>query len=416
MLAQQMGKKKQREKEGKMKRKKQVLFLVAFMFGLTLWLPSISTSAEKVMVFGQTDDLTGVTSALGITNKRTVEMMVDEINKAGGVKVKGDTYKLKVICEDNKNTTEGGTAAANKLVYQDKVKIMMNFLTTPCLASQMVTEPAKVLNLLSGLHPDILSPKKPYSFRYFVSSTEMAPLTVQWFIKNRPTIKTNYMVLQDDASGLALMEAWIEACKKYGLKMLGHDYISISVTDFYPLLSKILALNPDMIGVNNSPPGATLVKQAREKGFKGHFQSGWAWDPTLIESAGATNAEGLIHPGLDMESQLIPERLRDFTKNYRKKYNEEPAAWAAWVAAVPFIIAQAAEKAGTVDNVDKLKAVIEKEWFDTPWGKVRFGGKNQYGIGHQMLHPVFISAVKAGKTVIVERIDSNDLGKSLGYF
>src|SRR5271157_1647933 len=119
-------------------KQKLMLALVSVFFCVTLFQPVMSGAAanEKVVLLGQTEPLSGPSATMGIPNKRMVELVVDKINKAGGFKVNGEPYKFKVICEDNKGTTEGGVAAATKLVYQDGVKLMINFQTTPCLATQ----------------------------------------------------------------------------------------------------------------------------------------------------------------------------------------------------------------------------------------------------------------------------------------
>ena len=59
----------------------------------------------------------------------------------------------------------------------------------------------------------------------------------------------------DDASGAAGVDGWNGACKKYGIKVLGSDLISRQVTDYYPILAKILPTNPDIIGSNTGDGG-----------------------------------------------------------------------------------------------------------------------------------------------------------------
>ena len=396
-----------------MKGTTQLWILVAVIFGLAVLQPSVATPAEKFVTFGQTEPLTGPSASFGVPNKRIVEMAVEKINKEGGFQVKGETYKLKVICEDSKGTTEGSVAANNKLVYQDGVKLVMNFLTTVCFASQVVTEPAKVINIVSGLHKDIISAKKPYSFRHFIDTTESAPVQVKWIIKNRPDLKTSWMTGADDASGAAGLEGWNNACKKYGIKVLGSDLISRTVTDYYPVLSKILPHNPDIIGSHTGDGGALLLKQAREKGYKRQFVLPYAASASYVRTGGAENLEGTLHIGIDARSELTPKGVREFHQMYIQKYGEDPGAWSPWQTTPPYLFAQALAKAGTIDDVDKIKAVLEKEWFDAPWGKVKFGGEKKYGLPHQLLIPVFISTFKNGKIAVIDRIDGQEVEKAM---
>ncbi len=392
-----------------MKGTKGLWILVAIIFGFAALQPSLAASADKYVTFGQTESLTGPLAGFGVPNKRIVEMAIEKINNEGGFKVKGETYKLRVICEDNKNTTEGAIAANNKLIHQDRVKIVMNFPTTPAIASQVVTEQNKVINLIAGLHHEMLSPKKPYSFRHFMDATVTAPGQVKWIIKNRPELKSSWMTGADDASGAAGVDGWNEACKKYGIKVLGSDLISRQVTDFYPLLAKILPNNPSIIGSNTGDGGALLLKQAREKGYKGTFVTPYAASKSWIKTGGAENMEGTLNIGIDANSELVPKGVRDFHAAYVKKYGEEPGAWSDWQTTPPYIIIQALAKAGTVDDVEKIKAVLEKETFDTPWGKVKYGGAKKFGIPRQLLIPVFISTVKNGNIVVLDRISGEEI-------
>jgi branched-chain amino acid transport system substrate-binding protein len=382
---------------------------------IILGLPTIQAlqAKENFVLIGQSEPLTGPWASHGIGNNRMMELVAEEINKAGGVKVRGVPYKLKVVCEDNKNTTEGTVAAVNKLVYKEGVKFVTHFPSTPSVASQVVTEPAKVINMVTGMLPEILGPKKPYTFRHLVTPNETSPMMIKWILKNLPNVKSCWMTQADDASGVAVVSAWNAASKKHGMKVLGFDYISRGVTDFYPILSKVLAQSPDLIGATSADQGALLLKQARELGFKGQFAVPLALSSTYASVAGAANVEGTLHIGPDPESELTPKPLRDLLKRYVQKYKENYGSYVAWETFPPYILAQAIEKAGTVDDVDKIKAVMEKEWFETPWGRVRYGGEKIYGVPHQIIHPVFISTLAGGKVRVLERIDPPEIEKAL---
>ena len=394
-----------------MKETKGVRIMMAVVFCFALLLPSAATSEDKYVTFGQTEPLTGPLASFGVPNKRIVELAIEKINNEGGFKVKGETYKLRVICEDNKNTTEGAVAANNKLIFQDKVKIVMNFPTTPAMASQVVTEQNKVINLIGGLEREMLSPKKPYSFRHVMDATVTAPAQVKWIVKNRPNLKSSWMTGADDASGAAGVDAWNEACKKYGIKVLGSDLVSRQVTDFYPMLAKILPTNPDIIGASTGDQGALLLKQAREKGYKGQFVTPYAASISWIRVGGVENMDGTLNIGVDATSELVPKGVRDFHAAYVKKYGEEPGAWSDWQTTPPYVIAQALAKAGTMDDLEKIKEVLEKNSLDTPWGQIRYGGAKKFGIPHQLLIPIFISSVKNGKILVLDRIDSAEIEK-----
>ncbi len=121
--------------------------------------------------------------------------------------------------------------------------------------------------------------------------------------------------------------------------------------------------------------------------------------------------EGTLNIGVDATSELVPKGVREFHAAYVKKYGEEPGAWSDWQTTPPYIIAQALAKAGTIDDVEKIKEVLEKNSFSTPWGEIKYGGAKKFGIARQLLIPIFISTVKDGKIVVLDRIDGAEIEK-----
>ena len=103
-------------------------------------------SQDKTLTIGVLGPLSGGAASYGVELVRGAEMKVDEINKAGGLKVGADVYRIKLISYDHKALAADAATAANKLVFQDKVKyIIGNAVGATCNAVQTVTEPEKVL-------------------------------------------------------------------------------------------------------------------------------------------------------------------------------------------------------------------------------------------------------------------------------
>src|SRR5438128_11917135 len=111
-----------------------------------LALAPIASAAEKTLTIGLLGPLSGGAASYGVELARGAEMKVDEINKAGGLKLGGDSYKIKLISYDHKAIAADAATAANKLVFQDKVKFIIgNAVGATCNAVQTGTEPQKVL-------------------------------------------------------------------------------------------------------------------------------------------------------------------------------------------------------------------------------------------------------------------------------
>jgi ABC-type branched-subunit amino acid transport system substrate-binding protein len=58
----------------------------------------------------------------GIQIKKWLELLAERTNKAGGLVVKGERYNIEIISYDDGYSADTGRAAAERLIYQDKVK------------------------------------------------------------------------------------------------------------------------------------------------------------------------------------------------------------------------------------------------------------------------------------------------------
>src|SRR4030042_5869734 len=87
-----------------------------------------SLAAEKTLVIGCIAFLTGPAAAGGMACKAGWELAVDKYNKAGGLKVGADTYKIKLIVEDDAMSADQAATAATKLIKSDGAKFIMRQL------------------------------------------------------------------------------------------------------------------------------------------------------------------------------------------------------------------------------------------------------------------------------------------------
>ena len=75
----------------------------------------------------------------GLAAQRGMEIAIEEINAAGGVKAEGKIYKLQLVMYDDQYTGAGGKAAAERLVNQDKVKFIIGPVGSPPRSASSVS-------------------------------------------------------------------------------------------------------------------------------------------------------------------------------------------------------------------------------------------------------------------------------------
>ncbi|PYN54706.1 MAG: hypothetical protein DMD92_18220 [Candidatus Rokuibacteriota bacterium] len=370
--------------------------------------PGPAPAAEKTLTIGLLGPLSGGAASYGVELQRGAEMRTDEINKAGGLKVGGDVYKIKLVAYDHKAQAAEAATATNKLVFQDKVKyIIGNAVGATCNAAQTITEPNKVMFSFVCWGTANLAPEKPYSFRSMLSQWELAEPFYRWVKENHPKVKRVAVISPNDTSGKDTNTAVVKALKGLAFEVTADEYYERGTKDFYPVLTKLLAQKPDMIDVAAAPAGEAglILKQAMELGFKG--AKGWTagTNPfTIIGVAGREAAEGVWSPAnINVKSEHVNSAVRKFGEAYEKRYGEVPGVIAVANFAAFDVFTQAMQRAGSVET-DRVLEVLTKERFETVWGPLVIGGKETYGIDRQFLYPLVISEVREGKIVDITQV------------
>jgi len=371
--------------------------------------PSISEA--KTLKVACITALSGTGAVLGRGILHGAELAIEEVNAKGGINIGGEKYKIELIPYDDKYTAAGGVAAAHKAVFSDKVKFIIGPISSASgLAMQDITEKNKVVIIGDTWARDFLSPKKPYTFRVFMTSTQAAPGMARWVKKLYPNAKTVALIAANDASGWSIMGDYGPAYEKVGIKTITKELPERKTKDFYPVLTRIKGKDPDIIQECAIGVGAAalLTKQRKELGIRAPVIGGaWVDPKTFIKAAGgAEMAEGYLYPVVFDRKSKDPA-LVGFVKKFRKKYGEnEPMTTVdpSFYDGTRLFLA-ALEKAGSTDT-DKVKEALESiHEFQGVLGKMRWTGMKTYGIKHQILQSFFIAQIKNGEEVILERVE-----------
>lgn len=357
---------------------------------------------------GAVGTLSGGGTEWGLALQRAVTVAFDEINGAGGVKVGGTTYTLKMIMYDDAYTAQGGTTAATRLVNVDNVKFILGPIgSPPALGVVAVTNPAKVIALSNGYNPKILTPESKYSFRMQIPTDYFAPGVAGWLRKTYPKMTKIGIISPNDAVGQTLAPLHVQAYNLHKFDVVFDEKYDRGLKDFGPLITRMMARGAELLELDGNAPGEAglMVKQARQLGFKGVIiQTGGPGMEEIIRVAGPF-AEGFL--SYDLFDPTNPGVQR-YIKGYQAKYEGPvPGLSVVWYNAA-HILNDAFKKANSID-VDKVRDALENlGGTPTIFGPVRWTGKERYGINHQLLHSFLISEVKDGKVVTKARLDAGD--------
>jgi branched-chain amino acid transport system substrate-binding protein len=333
-----------------------------FVVGAMMLIGGCGKSGEvakpETIKIGGMAPLTGALAIYGVTTTNGAELAVKEINANGGVLGK----KIEYVMLDTKGDSTEAVMAYNKLVDEKVAGIIGEVTSKPTLAvAEVAVQDNMPLITPTGTQVDITE-VGPNIFRVcFTNPYQGKVLAIT--SKERLGANTVAVMLNnssDYSDGIA--KAFIEESEKLGMKVMGVEGYSDGDKDFRPQLTKLAAMNPDVILIPEYYEQAALIAtQAREVGVKSIFVGSDGWDgiaKTLDQSAYAAIENSYFTNHFSMEDQS--EKIQNFLKDYREAYKEDPSAFSALGYDAVYMMKSAIEKAGSTDKqkvVDALKGI-----------------------------------------------------------
>jgi branched-chain amino acid transport system substrate-binding protein len=378
----------------------QKLRSAALVAALTVY--AAAAQAQDIVKVGGIGPLSGGGTAWGLAAQRGMELAIEDLNSAGGVKAAGKAYKLELIMYDDQYTGQGGKAAAERLVNQDKVKFIIGPVgSPPALGVISVTNPAKVIAMTDGYAPQILKndTPDPYNFRIYNTNIEFGPPLIKWLKDNAPQIKKVALLAPNDAVGQSVAGPLSEDYRKQGIET-AVDLFERGTKEFTPLILRMMGQKVDAFEFDGNAPGdaGLMLKQIRQAGFRGYVhQIGGPAIDEIMEIAGPA-AEGFRSYDIFDWDTPVGQRLR---AAYEKKYGKGiiNAFMPAFYHAV-FLLAESIRRADSLET-DKVRAALETTGgYDAGiYGPIKWVGKESYGVNRQLMLPYYWSEVKGGKIV-----------------
>jgi len=373
-----------------------------FLFIALAVTPSAAQAPAKIFKFGINTPLSGPAAPWGTYNTRGMTLAAEKINAAGGFVVAGERYKVELVTYDHKYKGPDAVANTKRLVFEDNVHYLSILGGGVVPACQAITEPNKVMVFAFAYGgKSLTNPDSPFTFRAMPESVEGNAAAYPYVIKEHPEIKKVALINPDDDVGWAGSEDSRLIAGKLGLKVVANIFFDRSITDFYPIATKLIAAKPEMIDSSTSPAGswALLGKALRELGYTGVLYQGSVMDPeVIVKTMGVKAAEGM-YLSLTVAEPVTPDQ-KEVAKAYITKWGEPFLPQTLDYYHCLFYVTQAIFKAGTFDTSAVAK-VLEDLEFESTWGKSRFGGKLLYGIKRQVLWPFVLSKIVNGKGKVV---------------
>jgi len=362
---------------------KRQLFLTVIVLALGMFLTAPAWSAEVIKI-GFDIELTGDIPKVGEASKFTGEMLKEQINKQGGLKVGNKSYMLNFIYEDNEAKAESAAAAALKLITQDQVLgIIGPQASKQAIPAGEVADTNQCV-LISGwsTNPKTTA-NRPWVFRACFLDPFQGPVLAKFATEELKAKKAAvlYDIASDYPKGLA--EFFKEAFEKIHGKgsVVAFETFTTKDRDFSAQLTKVVASKADILFTPQYYDEVPLiVKQAHEMGWKKSILGSDSWDSAELMNLCGKDCVGSFF-STHYAAPGAKGPTKQFIDQYKAKYGYEPDAVAALTWDAARLLLQAIQNTkGLTGDVKKDRQTIRDQLaklkeFEGITGKMSFDGK-----------------------------------------
>ncbi len=362
-------------------------------------LPSLAADTIKV---GAILAVTGPASFLGAPEERTLEMLVEDINKKGGVLGK----KIELIVKDSGGSPEKALSFAKQLIEEDKVLAIIGPSTSgETMKIKNVAEEGKTILLSCAAAEVIVNPVAKYVFKTPQKDSDAVRKIFEQMKKMK--ISKIGVLSSNTGFGKAGKEQIEKLAPEYGIQILVNEVYDKAATDLTAEVAKLKAANVQaLLNWSIEPAQSIVIKNARQIGLKiPIFQSHGFGNIEYVKAAGPA-AEGVMFPAgrllvADQLPKNNPQRqvLLTYKKNYETKcHGEECSTFGGHAYDALMILVNAIEKANSTDTEAVRKAIENTKGFVGTGGIFNFSPEDHNGLD---INAFEMLTVKKGKFAIL---------------
>ena len=362
---------------------------------------AIAQAAEPPIKIGAILAITGPASFLGAPEARTLEMLVAETNKKGGVMGR----QVQLIIKDSGASPEKAISFAKQLIEEEKVFAIIGPSTSgETMKIKSIAEEGKTILMSCAASEEIVVPVAKYVFK---TPQKDRDVVIRIFQQMNKMKITKIGVLSSNTGFGKGGKGMIETlAPQHGITIVANEVYDKAASDLTAEVTKLKAANVEAI-VNWSiePAQAIAIKNARQIGIKAPiFLSHGFGNIKYVEIAGAA-AEGVLFPaGRLLVADQLPKNnpQRDLLLKYKKDYmsfcsGEECSTFGGHAYDAYIILMKGIETAKSTDKEAVRTAIENLKGFVGTAGIFNFSPPDHNGLG---LDSVEMLTVKNGKFAI----------------
>jgi len=369
--------------------------LAAFLVPAAFAAPA---SGEPIKI-GAIFAVTGGAANLGAPEERTARMVVEEMNKSGGIMGR----PVQLIVKDSGGSSDKAISFAKQLIDEDEVAAIIGPTTSgETLAIKDICQKSGVVLVSCASAETITTPVAKYIFKVPPKDNYVT----EWIYKtmNDMGIKKIGVLAANTGFGNGGKAQLEKYASQYGIAIAISEVYDANATDLTALLTKVNAAGVQAV-VNWSiePAQAIVAKNMRQlKMSQKLFQSHGFANIKYVEAAGEA-AEGVIFPCsrlvvADFLPDSHPQKklLQKYNADYKAMFKEDASTFGGHAIDALTILKAAIESAKSAEP-DKIAAAIERiSNLSGTAGVFSFSAQDHNGLG---MDSVVMVTVKNGKFV-----------------
>lgn len=264
------------------------------LFFVIVWSVSgfaVTAQGVETIVIGLNLPLTGALKDMGINSREGAELVLEEVNREGGLLVAGTRYPVRFVYADNKSNVEGAVSGALNLISREKVLGIVG----PCASSNAIP----VGGIADSFKTPLISPTstnprttidRPFVFRACFLDNFQGEAMARFATKEFKAQKAAVLYDIDNAYPKGLAEFFKSAFEKLRGKgsVVAFESYQSDAGNLSASLEKIVASGADVLFIPQyAHELPKIIRQVRAAGWRKDILGGDAWEASdLMENCG----------------------------------------------------------------------------------------------------------------------------------
>jgi branched-chain amino acid transport system substrate-binding protein len=378
-------------------RRARRITLASFVVAATALLGACQRAPDVVKI-GVGQPLSGNLASLGRDLANGVQMAVEDINAAGGVRIGGKAVQLEVVTADDKSDVEAGKAAAQALVDAGVLVAVAHLNSGVSIPAAPIYAQAGIPQLAISTKPEYTQLGLPTTLR-LVANDDLQSRALGGYAAQLPGVERIAVVDDNTPYGKGLADSSARVITAAGRTVVVRRSLDDKTTDFTALVNELKSTNAQLFVTTLSDfQVEALIDQLVKAGMTQMRIVGGDTIKTdrMLRSRGKIAAVYATSSILEPREFLAGQR---FLERFRARFKSEPVYGAHYAYDAVYVVADALTRNASIDKaalLDRLKsfdgvAPVTSTMRFGPEGEQRYAAIGIYELGSAMWEPLMRS-------------------------